>query len=63
MLEPRCHIEHVSAQTIPTSLGRLYVEVDGDGEPMLLLPSLLKGLTGIRTIVRLLRDAPRVQSL
>jgi 3-oxoadipate enol-lactonase len=26
---------------IPTSLGRVYVEIDSDGEPMLLLPSLL----------------------
>jgi 3-oxoadipate enol-lactonase len=31
----------VTAQTVPTSLGRLHVEIDGDGEPMLLLPSLL----------------------
>jgi 3-oxoadipate enol-lactonase len=31
----------VTARTIPTSLGRLHVEIDGDGEPMLLLPSLL----------------------
>jgi 3-oxoadipate enol-lactonase len=31
----------VTAQNIPTSLGRLHVEIGGDGEPMLLLPSLL----------------------
>jgi 3-oxoadipate enol-lactonase len=31
----------MTAHTIPTSLGQLYVEIDGDGEPMLLLPSLL----------------------
>lgn len=31
----------MTTRDIPTLLGRLHVEIDGDGEPMLLLPSLL----------------------
>jgi 3-oxoadipate enol-lactonase len=31
----------MTTQNTPTSLGRLHIEIQGDGEPLLLLPSLL----------------------